>query len=82
MGAPKKGEEELVKKLKESDEESDSKDKEEKEEKETIEKAASLIGEEFRRTYARYVLGFAARNNEDTCNLAMQKLARYRTVNT
>ena len=66
---------------KESEETSDSTPKEQEKEKEDIEKTANLVGDEFRRTYARYVISFAARNNEDTCNLAMQKLARYRTVN-
>ena len=96
MGAPKEGgEEELVKKLQESGKQEDTEDKtqdkesekepednKEEKEKEDIQKTASLVGQEFRRTYARYVLGFAARNDQDTCNLAMQKLARYRTVNT
>ena len=82
MGAPKEdNKKEFVEKLKESDTGSDSKEQEKETEKEDIEKTANLVGEQFRRTYARYVLGFAARNDEDTCNLAMQKLARYRTVN-
>lgn len=45
---------------------------------EKIQKTAQLAGDLFRRTYARYVLSFAARNDQDTCNLAMQKLARYK----
>lgn len=51
-----------------------------KKDKEELQKEASLVNDEFRRTYARYVLSFASRNNDDTCNLALQKLARYRTV--
>ena len=82
MGLPKQDKkEEFVKELKSKSEDSDSKDDEQEKEKEDIQKTASLVGDEFRRTYARYVISFAARNNEDTCNLAMQKLARYRTVN-
>lgn len=84
MGTPKKdATEDFVKDIKkDSQEPKEDKEKDSKEEeKEDIEKTASLVGDEFRRTYARYVIGFAARNNEDTCNLAMQKLARYRTVN-
>lgn len=46
--------------------------------KEDIKKKASDLQQHFRRTYARYVLSFAQRNSQDTCYLAMQKLARYR----
>lgn len=96
MGMPAEGHKEaFIEKLKQGDKKDSEEDpekeekkepekdseKEEKEQKEDMEKTASLIGQEFRRTYARYVVGFAARNNEDTCNLAMQKLARYTTVN-
>lgn len=44
----------------------------------SVQKKASLINDQFRRTYARYVLSFAQRNSQDTCNLALQKIARYK----
>ena len=44
----------------------------------SIQKKASLVNDQFRRTYARYVLSFAQRNSQDTCNLALQKIARYK----
>lgn len=44
----------------------------------SVQKKASLVNDQFRRTYARYVLSFAQRNSQDTCNLALQKIARYR----
>lgn len=69
------GDSKTAQKLKQKQEEKGkSKDKQQ------MQKEASLVDDQFRRTYARYVLSFASRNNEETCNLALQKLARYGTV--
>lgn len=83
MGKPlqNKPSKELKDKIEQKKGEKEDKESDKEEENQDIEKTASLVNDEFRRTYARYVLGFAARNNQDTCYLAMQKLARYRTVN-
>lgn len=52
---------------------------EEKNEKaQDIKKEAKEAADQFRRTYAQYVLSFALRNSPDTRALAMQKLARHR----
>lgn len=56
----------------------EEKNKEQKTQKQDIQKKASAISDQFRRTYARYVISFAQRNSQDTCQLALQKLARYR----
>ena len=68
----------LQEKQQENTKESQQQDKEQEAQKEEVKKTASLVGDQFRRTYARYVISFAQRNDEDTCRLAMQKLARYR----
>lgn len=64
----------------ESSQDSDSGDRqnEDSDKEEDMQKKASLVGDQFRRTYARYVLSFAQRNSQDTCMLAMQKIARYK----
>lgn len=59
------------------DQNSDSSQESDSSSSETIQKTASTVAQEFRRTYARYVLGFAQQNSEDTCRLAVQKIARF-----
>lgn len=76
FGKPEKSLKPLKDKLSETKQE--DKDKSQQEETKDMQKQAALIDNEFRRTYARYFLSFASKNSQDTCNLAMQKLARYK----
>lgn len=77
-----KDQEEVVKQLKSQDSDSQDTEKQSKSQKsdsqQDIKKQASALTDELRRTYARYVISFAQKNNDDTCMLAMQKLARYK----
>lgn len=48
-----------------------------KQQSQDMQKTASLVQKQLQRTYARYLVSFAAVNSEDTCQFALRKLACY-----
>lgn len=62
----------VIQKATEDNQKSDSQQHQE------MQKEASALNNYMKQTYARYVISFAQKNNDDTCMLAMQKLARYK----
>lgn len=72
---PEKDTKRFKQKLQQKDQQ---KEKQKETEDQNLQKKASQLQNHFRRTYARYVVSFAERNSQDTCRLALQKMARYR----